>query len=92
VTAVPTDQERQILLLMLLRQVCALHDPTPRTFTVHVLELFERGILDRESIHFLYDLGIVPTAAAAAKQQQQHLMLPPSTPSSPTKNDDNSIS
>jgi hypothetical protein len=31
---VPADQERQILLLMLLAQVCALHDPTPRTFTV----------------------------------------------------------
>ena len=58
--SVSTDQERQILLLMLLAQVCALHDPTPRTFTVHVLELFERGILDRDSIHFLFDLGLVP--------------------------------
>ena len=57
---VPADQERQILLLMLLAQVCALHDPTPRTFTVHVLELFERGILDKSSINFLYDLGLVP--------------------------------
>ncbi|GKY91859.1 hypothetical protein MPSEU_000157500 [Mayamaea pseudoterrestris] len=60
ITSVPADQERQILLLMLLAQVCALHDPTPRTFTVHVLELFERGILDRQSIHFLYDLNLVP--------------------------------
>jgi serine/threonine protein kinase len=58
---VPPDQERQLLLLMLLAQVCALHDPTPRTFTVHVLELFERGILDRQSIHFLFELGLVPS-------------------------------
>lgn len=56
----PADYERQVLLLMLLAHVCALHDPTPRTFTVHVLELFERGILDRQSIHFLFDLGLVP--------------------------------
>jgi serine/threonine protein kinase len=61
--SVPADQERQILLLMLLAQVCALHDPTPRTFTVHVLELFERGILDRQSIHFLFDLGLVPSSS-----------------------------
>ncbi|GAX20246.1 eukaryotic translation initiation factor 2-alpha kinase 1 [Fistulifera solaris] len=59
---VPPDQERQLLLLMLLAQVCALHDPTPRTFTVHVLELFERGILDRQSIHFLFELGLVPSS------------------------------
>jgi serine/threonine protein kinase len=57
---VSAENERQILLLMLLAQVCALHDPTPRTFTVHVLELYERGILDRESIGFLFDLGLVP--------------------------------
>eukprot|EP00592_Proboscia_alata_P002713 CAMPEP_0194371586 /NCGR_PEP_ID=MMETSP0174-20130528/20007_1 /TAXON_ID=216777 /ORGANISM="Proboscia alata, Strain PI-D3" /LENGTH=209 /DNA_ID=CAMNT_0039149743 /DNA_START=309 /DNA_END=934 /DNA_ORIENTATION=+ len=29
-------RERQILLLMLLAQVCSLHDATPKTFTVHV--------------------------------------------------------
>mmetsp|Transcript_103626 Transcript_103626/g.155198 ORF Transcript_103626/g.155198 Transcript_103626/m.155198 type:complete len:772 (-) Transcript_103626:253-2568(-) len=58
---VSNDQERQILLIMLLAQVCALHDPTPRTFTVHVLELFERGILDRDSIRFLFELGLVPS-------------------------------
>ena len=60
IPVVSADNERQILLLMLLAQVCALHDPTPRTFTVHVLELYERGILDRESIGFLFDLGLVP--------------------------------
>ena len=60
--SVPADQERQVLLVMLLAQVCALHDPTPRTFTVHVLELFERGILDRDSIRFLFDLGLVPSS------------------------------
>jgi translation initiation factor 2-alpha kinase 1 len=59
-SVVSAENERQILLLMLLAQVCALHDPTPRTFTVHVLELYERGILDRESIGFLFDLGLVP--------------------------------
>lgn len=63
---VPTNQERQILLLMLLAQVCALTDPTPRTFTVHVLELFERGILDRDSIVFLFDLGLVPSTTGSA--------------------------
>lgn len=63
--SVPHDHdERQLLLLMLLAQVCALHDPTPRTFTVHVLELFERGLLDRSSIRFLFDLGLVPATAS----------------------------
>ena len=57
---VTAEQERQILLLMLLAQVCALHDPTPKTFTVHVLELYERGLLERQSIAFLFDLGLVP--------------------------------
>lgn len=61
----PAEQERQILLLMLLAQVCALHDPTPRTFTVHVLELFERGILDRQSILFLFELGLVPSTTTS---------------------------
>jgi hypothetical protein len=55
-----THHERQTLLLMLLAQVCSLHDATPRTFVVHVLALFERGILDDDSIRFLYDLGLVP--------------------------------
>lgn len=55
------DYERQALLLMLLASVCSLHDVTPKTFTVHLLELFERGILDRESIQFLFDLGLLPS-------------------------------
>ena len=63
-TEEPPEKERQLLLLMLLAQVCALHDPTPRTFTVHVLELFERGILDRESIRFLFRMGLVPSSTA----------------------------
>jgi len=62
---VSEDSERQILLLMLLAQVCALHDATPRTFTVHVLSLFERGILDHHSIRFLFDLDLVPQDALA---------------------------
>jgi len=64
-SSVPAEQERQLLLLMLLAQVCALHDPTPRTFTVHVLELFERGILDRQSILFLFELGLVPSTTTS---------------------------
>ncbi|KAG7364188.1 serine/threonine protein kinase [Nitzschia inconspicua] len=61
VSPISNDQERQILLLLLLAQVCSLHDSTPRTYTVHVLQLFERGILDRESIQFLFELGLVPS-------------------------------
>lgn len=68
-SAVPADQERQLLLLMLLAQVCALHDPTPKTFTVHVLELFERGMLDRHSIRFLFDLGLVPPRSSPRLEQ-----------------------
>lgn len=60
VSVVSSEHERQILLLMLLAQVCALHDPTPKTFTVHVLELYERGLLERQAIAFLFDLGLVP--------------------------------
>ncbi len=52
--------ERQTLLLMLLGQVCSLHDATPRTFVVHVVALYERGILDSHSIRFLFDLGLIP--------------------------------
>ena len=52
--------ERQTLLLMLLGQVCSLHDATPRTFVVHVIALYERGILDYNSIRFLFELGLVP--------------------------------
>ncbi|KAL7566305.1 hypothetical protein ACA910_013630 [Epithemia clementina (nom. ined.)] len=72
-SSVSAERERQLLLLMLLAQVCALHDPTPRTFTVHVLELFERGILDRQSIVFLFELGLVPSISPSK-------MLPPSSP------------
>lgn len=59
-SAVAAEHERQTLLLMLLAQVCSLHDATPRTFVVHVLALFERGILDSNSIRFLFDMGLVP--------------------------------
>ena len=58
--AAAAEHERQTLLLMLLAQVCSLHDATPRTFVVHVLALFERGILDSNSIRFLFDMGLVP--------------------------------
>ena len=81
---VPPDQERQILLLMLLAQVCALHDPTPRTFTVHVLELFERGLLDQQSINFLYDLGLVPRKPATPL-----LLEGPQIPDASTSSGDN---
>ena len=65
---VPKEQERKELILYLLAQVCALHDSTPKTFIVHVLSLYESGILDDESIRLLINHGLVP----------------PSSPSSPT--------
>lgn len=64
-SAASPDNERQTLLLMLLAQVCSLHDATPRTFVVHVLALFERGILGEESIRFLFELGLVPGGYAS---------------------------
>ncbi|CAM9628577.1 unnamed protein product [Chrysoparadoxa australica] len=51
------SRERQVLLTMLLAQVCAQHDATPRTFVEQVLRLYELGVLD--SIQFLYDLGMI---------------------------------
>jgi translation initiation factor 2-alpha kinase 1 len=77
-SSIPADQERQLLLLTLLGHYCALHDPTPRTFTVHVLNFFERGILDRQSIHFLYDLGLV-SSNFSSNTSPTNLLLPPST-------------
>ena len=65
IDTVSADQERQVLLLMLLAQVCALHDPTPKTFTIHVIELYERGLLNRDSINFLFELGLVPSISPA---------------------------
>jgi serine/threonine protein kinase len=65
------EKERQLLILVLLAQVCALHDPTPRTFTIHVLELYERAILDTESISFLYEYGLVPPMSPSHSQPQQ---------------------
>jgi serine/threonine protein kinase len=69
------DQERQFLVLMLLAQVCALHDPTPRTFIVHVLELVEQRILHTSSIQFLFDLGLLPSWS-----EPKLLTLGPSSP------------
>jgi serine/threonine protein kinase len=45
---------------MLLGQVCSLHDATPRTFVVHVIALYERGILESSSIQLLVDIGLIP--------------------------------
>jgi len=53
------DDERQIMILMLLAHVCSLHDPTPRTFIVHVLSLYEKGLIDFQRIKFLFDLGLI---------------------------------
>jgi len=53
------DDERQIMILMLLAHVCSLHDPTPRTFIVHVLSLYEKGLIDFKRIKFLFDLGLI---------------------------------
>jgi hypothetical protein len=59
VGGISPDKERQMLLLMLLAQVCSLHDVTPRTFTVHVFNLLERGVIDKENFSFLFGLGLV---------------------------------
>lgn len=58
---VSKEQERKELILYLLAQVCALHDSTPKTFIVHVLSLYESGILDDESIRLLINHGLVPS-------------------------------
>lgn len=65
-TVVSPNQEIQTLLLILLAQVCALHDSTPKTFVVHVLSLYERGILEYDSIAFIFDLGLVPAMPASS--------------------------
>jgi serine/threonine protein kinase len=59
---VSKEQERKELILYLLAQVCALHDSTPKTFIVHVLSLYESGILDDGSIRLLTQQGLVPSA------------------------------
>ena len=51
------------MVVMLLAHFCALHDSTPKTFIIHVLNLFEKGILDYESISFLVESGLIPKAA-----------------------------
>ena len=66
------EKERQIMILMLLAQVCSLHDPTPRTFIVHVLSLYEKGIVDFERIKFLFDLDLVSQDVLSAAMQQRH--------------------
>lgn len=63
---VSSNQEIQTLLLILLAQVCALHDSTPKTFVVHVLSLYERGILEYESIAFIFDMGLVPAIPSSS--------------------------
>jgi len=58
---VRSDRERQILIMMLLAQVCAMHDSTPKTFTIYLLNLYEQGMLDYEnSIGFLCSMGLIP--------------------------------
>jgi len=52
---IPTVDERQLLIILLLAQLSAAHDVTPKTFILHSLKLYEMGILD--SITFLYELG-----------------------------------
>ena len=76
-------RERETLLLMLLGQVCSLHDATPRTFVVHVIALYERGILESSSVRLLVDIGLIPRPREGTKsiilaevvgpqRQQQH--------------------
>lgn len=77
---VSIGQERKILLLMLLAQVCALHDSTPKTFIIHVLSLYERGILDYENIEFLFDLELVPRNVPAFNSSLSSAAHPPCLP------------
>ena len=60
-------RERETLLLMLLGQVCSLHDATPRTFVVHVIALYERGILESSSVRLLVDIGLIPRPREGTK-------------------------
>ena len=57
---VSKDRERKLLIILLLAQICGLHDSTPKTLIVHVLSLFEMGLLDMESISFLFDMNLMP--------------------------------
>lgn len=69
--AMQPNDERQVLLIMLLAQVCSLHDSTPRTFVIHVLSLYERGVLEEESIQFLFDLNLVPRDWDVKKKEKE---------------------
>jgi serine/threonine protein kinase len=71
-TFVAKEQERKQLILYLLAQVCALHDSTPKTFIVHVLSLYESGILDDESITLLMNHGLVPSAPSSPSSTNQN--------------------
>jgi len=66
------EQERKELILYLLAQVCALHDSTPKTFIVHVLSLYESGILDDESIRLLMNHGLVPNGSGVSSDSQNN--------------------
>ena len=74
---VSKEQERKELILYLLAQVCALHDATPKTFIIHVLSLYESGILDDESMRLLINHGLVPSAhGLSTKHEMNHKEQP----------------
>jgi hypothetical protein len=54
--------ERQVLIVILLAQVCSLYDVTPRTFVLNTLRFKDLGILDSAS--FLSDFGLIPPSLA----------------------------
>lgn len=49
--------ERQVTIILLLAQVCAIYDPTPKTFVLNVARFHELGLID--SVGFLSDLGLM---------------------------------
>ena len=53
--------DRQVLIIVLLSQICSLYDVTPKTFVLNVLRLHEKGILDSASIDVLRNLDLLPS-------------------------------
>jgi len=88
VLAAAASSDRQILLLMLLGQVCSQHSSSPHLFITHVLNLYEKGLIDEEALEFLSDMGVVgdlpklpPPPAIQGKGGDT---IPPPAPSSST--------
>ena len=80
----------QLLLLMLLAQLCSHHTPSPLPFLSHVLSLHSRSILDSTAFSFLLDLNLITRTAydacvrpGATVSEIREAVLPASGPSGP---------